>query len=1108
VLLEQFSFKGRQEQAATASNPAIVVTAGAGSGKTLTLVGRYLHLIEQGYPLRSIIAITFTDKAAREMRDRIRKALEEYLGSWAPASTAEDLQNVSTLMEQVEAARISTIHSLCAQILRTHPVEANLDPNFVVLEEGLAATYRTQAMDAALVWTANDPDAAILFSVFRERELKQILATLLSQLPDLPAANDSNNLLDHWGDALETYCSQWLECQEWSQALETLSSFKSSDHQDTMEMARLEVLAFWESIQLARSHNYWNDMLVSLARLRKAISIGGRKGNWVEWELDAVRQAMRTLRQIYDDHLKTLVEKSSWAIDEQVARLLPFVQKMYMRALREYRAVKDDQQALDFDDLERYTARLLSTQPEVRARWQRETRAILVDEFQDTNERQRQIVYALAGFNEAVGSEPAADLFIVGDAKQSIYKFRGADVTIFRQVQKDIRAANGLPIDLDLTFRAHAPMLQVLNFLLAPVLDPEDGMERPYLVPFAPLQAFRQEPNKAQPPYIEFQIGLGEDAGSGRTACTAALAQRLHEIHENEEFDWGDMALLFRSSTAFAAYEAAFESAGIPFVTVAGRGFYDRPEIRDLLNALTAIAYPSDDLALAGLLRSPAIGLSDADLYRLRFSGQDFSKLPLWQALKASANERAVRAYTMINQLHALAGRASVAVVLKQFLDLSNYRAILSSVPEGARMRRNIDKLLSDAHRSRMISMSEFLAYVQTLRDVGLREGEAPVDAGGAVQLMTVHKAKGLEFPLVVIADAAYEHRGGSERTLLDGQGNLLVDLREPENQLRPVAWQLAALEEADKEDAEERRLLYVACTRAREKLMINGHASLRKAGTLSLRGWLKRLGEVIGLAEIMIEMDQLAPFALELDIPEYRDAMACNIYPANAFEVISKAREAETIHEIEDGSYNGPVPDLVAPLYPEPFEPIDNKISSHDSDPPRRVWRVVSRARQPIGPAWVVGKLVHEALRQWYFPDEQFDLYMRTFALEAGLTNQAEIMATIREVRRLLVRFREHPLHAKLESARRYHEVHYVTHESSGIIDLLYMTEEGWSIADFKTDKVRSETDAWQLIRSEGYDQQVRRYARAFALLTGQTARTQLVFLRCNNQVKVMDIR
>ena len=293
-----------------------------------------------------------------------------------------------------------------------------------------------------------------------------------------------------------------------------------------------------------------------------------------------------------------------------------------------------------------------------------------------------------------------------------------------------------------------------------------------YEVPFAELRAQRKQPEKESrhAPFVEFHLGMGEKADSGREAAAAALAQRLQALHREEDFAWSDMALLFRATSGFGVYEDALERAGIPFVTIAGRGFYDRPEIRDVLNALAAIHDPTDDLALAGLLRSPAIGLSDADLYRLRFAEGSDQPRSVWETLGviasvereaisspnqeiASSLENAPRndvflyAYMIITELHDLAGRVSVAEVLKRFLDLTHYRTVLSAVPQGHRLRRNVDKLLADAHSSRLISLGEFLEYVQTLEDTGVREGEAPVEAGGAVQLMTVHKAKGSGIP-------------------------------------------------------------------------------------------------------------------------------------------------------------------------------------------------------------------------------------------------------------------------------------------------------------------------------------------------------------------------
>jgi ATP-dependent exoDNAse (exonuclease V) beta subunit len=749
----------------------------------------------------------------------------------------------------------------------------------------------------------------------------------------------------------------------------------------------------------------------------------------------------------------------------------------------------------------------------VRATWQDNLRAVLVDEFQDTNERQRQIVYALTGFTPSPSASdsmrltatqsvaPSVELFIVGDAKQSIYKFRGADVAIFRQVQADIAAVKGLPLDLDLTFRTHKPLLTTLNTLLASVLGEYDDPVRPYQVPFAPLRAYRQKPQSETmaPPYVELILGLGEDADTGRASAAGALAQRLHQLHTQVGFEWGDMALLFRASTAFEIYEDALEAAEIPFVTIAGRGFYDRPEIRDPLNALAAIADPTDDLALAGLLRSPAMGLSDADLYTLRYPDGCEKPMSLWQALQISdvfedAAGAKVRALHTINELHALVGRAPAAQVLKRYLDLTGYRTMLGKVPGGSRLQRNVDKLLADAHRSRIVNLEDFLDYVQTLRDVGTREGEAPVEAEGAVQLMTVHKAKGLEFPLVVIADAAYQPPSWSSAILINDDLGLLPGLRTVDGK-RPIMWKLDSQMDAERDEAEDKRLLYVAATRAKEKLLINGHVNRLKAGNLSMRGWLKRLGEVTGLNDVKLTGDVVALQVLDLDFPAEMGEIACTLHPSPQSMPTFGGPTHAILSQPEPEARS--LPALAAPIRIPEERVLDEKLMARESDPPPRVWRVVPRAKRPTGPAWVVGTLVHEALRHWRFPDEDFEAFIKPFTLEAGLTDQAEIQATIRAVERLLERFQAHPLWAEINAAERYHEVSYTLPGDRGIIDLLYRTEAGWVIADFKTDEVRSETEMWETIRRSRYNEQVGRYADAVTTQLGQRPRALLVFLQ-----------
>ncbi len=511
TVLNQFRFKGNQGKAVTDPARAIAVTAGAGSGKTLSLVGRYLHLLEQGYPIRSILAITFTEKAAREMRSRIRAVL-------SPLPVGEGLG-----VREIDSARIGTIHSLCAELLRAHPAEAGLDPAFEVLEEGLTAALQAEAIDSALAWASTDEQSAALFEPFKENELRQILKSLLSRRLDVSAESASADfhelrqglrsvppnpnrraasIIEQFSNSLSSHLATYLDSRTWRDCLSVLNRHHSSSPEDKLELARQSVLARWDEIQQARASQNWDTVLVGLTALRKAISTQGQKNNWDDIDAQRVREAMKGLRGIYEEHLQVLAEKSRFALDEQLAASLPAVHRLLDQTLLEYQRLKDERQTLDFDDLVGLTAQLLITHPEVRAQIQSELRAVLVDEFQDTDDRQRQIVYALTNFSplpelgEGSGVRVGVDLFIVGDAKQSIYRFRQADVTVFRQVQSDIQSAGGELIDLDLTFRAHEPLLETLNTLLSPILGESDDPARPFLVPFAPLRAYRQSPER------------------------------------------------------------------------------------------------------------------------------------------------------------------------------------------------------------------------------------------------------------------------------------------------------------------------------------------------------------------------------------------------------------------------------------------------------------------------------------------------------------------------------------------------------------------------------------------------------------------------------------
>jgi len=1132
-ILSLMKFTPTQIQAVTTGDAHVVITAGAGSGKTRTLVGRYLHLLEAGLPLRSLVAITFTEKAAREMRTRIRETIQQWLAKG-------DLPHRDAWQEifaHLDAARIGTIHSLCAEILRAHPAEAGLDPAFEVLDENHAALLRARAVESALAWAATDPGAARLFGPLTEHQLGNTVSTLLAGRLDAGRAFAilGDEPLATWERSIAQAVAAYADAPDVGAAIADLAALCDSgrllsDAGATLAPLAEELLAAWTEVEAARAAGNWATTLSGLFTLRRT-RLTGRAG-----KQGRAKDAVTTLRAAYDLTLQPWLggQQSSdtpadWAVDCQVTELLPDLRRLFDRTGQEYTRLKSDLEALDFDDLESRAAHLLTGNPAVQARWQREVSAVLVDEFQDTNDRQRQIVYALCNLTslpptdrETGGQENT--LFIVGDAKQSIYRFRGADVAVFRRVHRDLTAIGGCHFDLDLTFRAHRRLVAATNALLAPILGHSDDPAQPYQVPFAPLRAWRPAPRDGIfPPFVEFHLGIADTADESRRAAADALAARLYELRDAEGVAWSDVALLFRASTAFPVYEDALERAGIPFVTVAGRGFYDRPEVRDLLNALTAIADPTDDLALAGLLRSPAFGLTDAALYLLRW-GEGDARQGLWDALHADLSPlndtdgaQAVFARETVARLHALTGRVPVAQVLKTLLDETHYRAALRLTPGGDRLRRNVDKLLADAHRSGMVSVAEFLEYVAALSDVAAREGEAPIEAVGAAQLMTVHKAKGLEFPIVVIADAARRIQRQAGTVIVEPQQGLALHLRDRERDARPAHHCLAALRQASMEEAESKRLLYVAATRAKEKLLISGHTKRKKDGSLTLSGWLDWLGGQIGLSEACLDVPPAT--SQPIPLPWTDGDLACVVHPPRPEALSPEEAELATVlasgerpGRAEAAEWAGPFPpDLVAPVNVPLADDADDKTRQREQEPPTRAWRVVPRGQQRA-PAWVIGQLAHAALARWHFPHQpDFDGFLRPRALEAGLVDRRETARAIAEARRLLTRFQQHPLYAELDAAERHHELSYSVELAggphSGIIDLLYRAGGRWTVVEFKTDRLKEGNDLETHIADKKYDRQVACYVEAVHRLLGERPRALLVFLNVGRQVRVKDL-
>ncbi|MEW6211669.1 MAG: UvrD-helicase domain-containing protein, partial [Acidobacteriota bacterium] len=841
----------------------MIVSAGAGSGKTRVLVERFLRLLEENSDWRvsDIVAVTFTEKAAREMVSRIRREIRSRIEK---SRSSEERRRWREHRNALDSARIGTIHSLCSSILRSHPAEAGLDPAFEVMDELEAAALMDQAIERAIADAARDAnaDAGIeVFSHLSSREVSSILRSLIyqgeraaravSRIGGLSADDIAKFQREQFDQARKDTALLIVERDTWKRNAQIVASLRANDPTDKMELVRSEVAALLAGLDEERT-------IETLLAIERSIDLrGGSKKKWPSEEaLGAIRESLRDLREAVKGEPLLKLEMNE--ADEASAEVIAGLARLYAGAREQFASLKRQRALLDFNDLEELTERLLTSHEEVCCRYNDPhrglIRALMIDEFQDTSPIQKRILWAIA--------PRSGELFIIGDAKQSIYRFRGADVTIFHDAREEFNSAGGREVGMDYCFRTHDRLVDFINHLFPSIFTTESRHDTPYQA----MKAARAAAHSNPAVEIHFITQKKDEEESLKTADlrqaeARLIARRIKEIISGDEIvhgedgrlrraEPGDFALLFQASTYFEIYEQALADAGLPYVTTAGRGFYDRQEIVDLSNLLGFLASPIDNLRLAAALRSPLFALSDETLLRLRRRHG-----LLWDALGDESTamtdderERVEFARKVLTRLRERAGRMSAADLITAALEETGYLATLMMLPGGERRVANVEKFIEQARALPRLTLLEMVERIEDLKFREAREGEATVEESGAVRIMTVHKAKGLEFPVVWIVDASYG--GGRDRDLATAHQEfglavaVKVDGAEADD-LQPAFFKMVKLVEARAEQSEKKRLLYVAATRARDLMIVSG--ALRY-----LRGddWLARLAVALGIDE------------------------------------------------------------------------------------------------------------------------------------------------------------------------------------------------------------------------------------------------------------------
>jgi len=1137
-------FTAEQAAAIARREGPLLLSANAGSGKTSVLSERFVRsVLEDGVEPGRILAITFTDKAAGELRTRVRGRFVEL----ERRDRARDL----------DAAWISTFHGLCARILRAHAVRAGLDPAFTVMEEAEARDVRGSAFERALADFLQDdrPETLDLVAAYGVDALALRITIAHDQLrssgmtrPRLPAvraaAPDPGALAAAVGGAED--------------------ELAPGDERPRIATARTA---------LARCR----DMLSSLDDGPPALSAledaAFKPGNMKALQGDGCTAYLEALDAFATGWRDALAAAAVALLDELLGR--------YADA---YAEGKRARAALDFDDLELLARDLLRDAPAVRASYAERFERVMVDEFQDTNATQLSLLELLGG-----------ERFVVGDELQSIYSFRHADVRIFR-AQRAALAEVGAAAELAANFRSRPDILGVLDAAMGelhgaahvPFVAGRSDPDPPARAgaPLVELLLLDAEAVEAWPPELLASLPQGS---AKRRAEARVVAARIAQLVRGEGVPASDVVVLLRAATDMAVFERAIEEQGLATLAAGGRGYWGRQQVLDLCAHLGALANPRDELALLGLLASPLVGLSADGLAILARSarpgarydalaaafprpGGEEPEHPLRDLLPDADRDALANFLPWFAAEREQAPRRGLDLLLERVVDRTGYDLHVLGLPGGRRRWANVLKLQRlaagfEARRGRDVRGLIDLATAEL--EAEARETDAPVELGDAtaIRLMTMHAAKGLEFPVVVVADLGRPGRNDTDDLLVRGD-RVGLRLRTIDGaSTKALDWEALRDEQQAADLEEERRILHVAMTRAEERLILSGTfdpdkwlaapspavAPLRWLGPRIVAGLAALVegeeGEATGDPDPAAARDRVAvklhrsppaetlvppaPIAAEAagpGTPEPAPETPGGQLTLDLFAAPAPARRR--VYAEAPPATPGTVP-LARPAVP-PTSPVEGTVPSPAdpaarapaADPPRplpatlsysslaaydrcayrwyleRILRLprddsggpaARRGERPAGPvpggldALTRGSLTHVLL-------EDLDFARPTAPSEEAVREAARLMeaeltdADVADLQQLVAAFAASPLAARLATAtdvRREHGFVVGLGDErapllNGIVDVIAFEEDGGAlVVDYKSDVISADTDLEAYVEAD-YGAQRRIYALA----------------------------
>jgi len=1088
-----------------------LVEAGAGSGKTKSLVDRMIALLGGGRAtIDTLAAVTFTRKAAAELRGRFQVALECRRAAEKDPGVRDRLEAALTGLEK---SFIGTIHSFCARLLRERPVEAGIDPEFRELEEHEDRILLEKSWDEYQAKARLENEAALrgldeaglgpsdLEGAFR----------MMAEFPEVEAAPGRPRPPD-------------------------LAAVRKALN-DLVDLASKLV----PREKPDKGRDGLQSVFVRLFRRRRNLGF------------DDSRDLMESV-ELFDKKLG--ITKARWASKEDGERLLAaaqaFQEKVARPALREWREFRHakalafvepaiafyakrrrDEGRLNFQDQLLLAAALLRDNPEVRRYFRKRFHPVLVDEFQDTDPIQAEILFLLTGTSDEERdwtrlSPAPGSLFLVGDPKQSIYRFRRADIDVYNLVKDRIEASGGETLALSANFRSLGPVADWIN----PLFDPESGGVFPavpdaYQAGFMPLETVRGG-------------GRGTLTGVRKITIPAVPFHRKEEITETDSerlarfVAWslagnlrlddgngalraaepGDFLVLFRYKDRMGKYARKLEERGIPFEIAGSDAFAENSEVAEVMSLLRALDDPDDPVATVAALRGLFFGLSDQELLEHRAAGGGFCFLD--EGGGTAGTDRVRRAFATLRAWRELTSRVPPSVALETIIQGSGLLSYLVMAEMGSSRAGNILKLLEVLRGRESEDMTSFAAAVafmdEWVRSESVEEMSLAPGRRNAVRLMNLHKAKGLEAPVVWLANPVgvrdFEPDRHIRRTGRTPLGHFRFSKPfGPATRTisQPAGWDESAAEEKLYEAAEENRLMYVAATRARDLLVVSDYDADLGAKTAwgRLEKGLDGVEELDECPEIPGRAQACAPR------PRGRKAAVSTTEAAKAREDLRRkmagASMASSLHETVTalarragegpewakgglGLWGSEVHIMLKSLGGSWAEaggpsPVSEAVDARLTRMARDV--LVASGRDPLASAGLAAHVAAIVRSPFWLRAMRASrrLYEVPFSVRIGAAEAEyeELAAAIGPV--------------PASGGRPVVPVPGAPILLSGAVDLLFEEEDGWVIADYKTDRLpraldgAAEEDKERALAAlvDHYRAQVRLYTRFWARITGE---------------------